>query len=152
MQNIIIRRAKKSDCPRLLELVHELAQYEKAPGEVTITREEFIEGGFGENPVWWAFVAEVKGVICGMALYYIRFSTWKGKQIYLEDIYVSETLRGNGVGTLLFEQLVIEARENDFKGITWQVLEWNEPAIRFYKKYHTLFDPGWINCRMEIRR
>ncbi|MDR0543540.1 MAG: GNAT family N-acetyltransferase [Dysgonamonadaceae bacterium] len=152
MQNIIIRRAKKKDCPRLLELVKELAEYEKASEEVTVTLDEFIDGGFGENPVWWAFVAEVKGVIHGLALYYIRFSTWKGKQIYLEDIYVSEEIRRNGVGALLFEQLIIEAKEKGFKGMTWQVLEWNEPAIHFYKKYHTLFDPGWVNCRMEIRR
>ncbi|MDR1527929.1 MAG: GNAT family N-acetyltransferase [Dysgonamonadaceae bacterium] len=152
MQNIIIRRAKKQDCPRLLELVKELAKYEKASNDVTITPEEFIESGFGEKPVWWAFVAETKGVIHGMALYYIRFSTWKGQQIYLEDIYVSEEMRGNGIGSLLFDQLIIEAKEKEFKGITWQVLEWNESAIHFYKKYHILFDPGWINCRMEIRR
>jgi GNAT superfamily N-acetyltransferase len=152
MQNIIIRRARKKDCPRLLELVNELARYEKAPEEVCITPEEFTEGGFGENPVWWAFVAEVKGVIHGMALYYIRFSTWKGKQLYLEDLYVSEEMRRNKIGALLFEQLIIEAKEKNFKNMTWQVLEWNEPAIQFYKKYHALFDPGWTNCRMEIRR
>ncbi|MDR2804313.1 MAG: GNAT family N-acetyltransferase [Dysgonamonadaceae bacterium] len=152
MQNIIIRKAGKSDCPRLLELVKELADYEKAPGEVTITPDEFTEGGFGENPVWWAFVAEVKGVIYGMALYYIRFSTWKGKQIYLEDLYVSEAMRGNGIGARLFDQLIREAQEKKFNSIVWQALEWNEPALHFYKKYSALFDSCWVNCRMEIRR
>ena len=152
MQNIIIRRAKKSDCPRLLELVKELAEYEKAPNEVTITLDDFIDAGFGENPVWWAFVAEVKGVVQGMALYYIRFSTWKGKRMYLEDIYVPEKMRGNGIGALLFEQLIVETKEKNFKGMVWQVLEWNEPAIRFYKKYQVRFDSEWINCYLEIRR
>ena len=152
MQNIIIRRARKKDCPRLLELVKELAEYEKAPNEVTITLNEFTDSGFGENPVWWAFVAEVNGVVQGMALYYIRFSTWKGKRMYLEDIYVSDEMRGNGIGSLLFDQLMIETKEKDLKGIVWQVLEWNEPAIRFYKKHPVRFDPEWINCHLEIRR
>ena len=152
MQNIIIRRAKKTDCPRLLELVKELALYEKAPDEVTVTLDEFTDGGFGENPVWWAFVAEVDGLVQGMALYYIRFSTWKGKRMYLEDIYVPDEMRRNGIGALLFEQLIIETKEKNLKGIVWQVLEWNELAIRFYKKYPVRFDSEWINCHLEIRR
>ncbi|MCC8146765.1 MAG: GNAT family N-acetyltransferase [Bacteroidales bacterium] len=151
MQNVIIRRARKKDCPRLLELVRELAHYEKAPDEVTISLEHFEESGFGEHPVWWAFVAEVNGVVHGMALYYIRFSTWKGQRMYLEDIYVSEEMRGHGIGSLLFDQLIIEAKEKEFKGMVWQVLEWNTSAINFYKKYHANFDPEWINCSLEIR-
>jgi GNAT superfamily N-acetyltransferase len=135
-----------------MELVKELAEYEKAPDEVTLSVKELEESGFGSNPVWWAFVAEVKGDIHGMALYYIRFSTWKGQRMYLEDIYVSEKMRGNGIGQLLFEQLIIEVKEKGFKGMVWQVLEWNESALRFYRKYHTLFDSGWINCSLEIRR
>ena len=87
---IQIRRAVKQDCPRLLELIHELAEYEKAPQEVTVTPEHFIESGFGKNPVWWTFVAEVNGKIEGFALYYIRYSTWKGQAMYLEDIIVTE--------------------------------------------------------------
>jgi len=152
MQNIIIRRAKEEDCPRILELVKELARYERAPNEVTVTLDEFIDAGFGKNPVWWAFVAEIEGTIQGMALYYIRFSTWKGKRMYLEDIYVPEAMRGNGIGALLFERLIIEAREKDFKGMVWQVLEWNEPALNFYRKYPVLFDPEWINCQMETQQ
>jgi N-acetylglutamate synthase-like GNAT family acetyltransferase len=150
MQNIIIRRAKKSDCPRLLELVEELAEYEKASNEVSITLDEFTDAGFGENPVWWAFVAEINGIVQGMALYYIRFSTWKGKRMYLEDIYVPDTMRGKGIGAQLFERLIVEAKEKDLKGIVWQVLEWNESAIRFYKKYLVRFDSEWINCQLDI--
>ena len=92
---ITIRRAVKEDCPRLLELIKELAVYEKAPDDVTVTKEHFVESGFGKKPVWWAFVAEVDGKVEGFALYYIRYSTWKGQAMYLEDIIVTESMRGN---------------------------------------------------------
>jgi len=103
-----IRRAIKEDCPRLLELVNELALYEKAPEEVTVTLDHFVESGFGSNPVWWAFVAEEDGLVQGFALYYIRYSTWKGQRMYLEDILVTEQARGKGLGKLLFDQLIEE--------------------------------------------
>lgn len=147
---MVIRRALKEDCPRLLELVQELAEYEKAPKEVTVTLEHFVESGFGPNPVWWAFVAEEEGVILGFALYYIRYSTWKGQRMYLEDILVTEKARGKGIGKLLMDRLIVEAREKNLSAIVWQVLEWNEPAIRFYKKYDTWFDPEWVNVGMNI--
>lgn len=147
---IIIRRAVKEDCSRLLELIHELALYEKAPQEVTVTLEHFVESGFGAKPVWWCFVAETAGVIQGFALYYIRYSTWKGRAMYLEDIIVTEAMRGKGAGRLLFDRLIEEAKEKKFTRIIWQVLEWNEPAINFYKKYETNFDPEWINCTLNI--
>jgi GNAT superfamily N-acetyltransferase len=160
MNNITIRRAERKDCPRLLELVTELAVYERAPNEVTVTLEHFEETGFGETPVWWAFVAETspqplsKGEgqkhIIGFALYYIRYSTWKGARMYLEDIVVTEEWRGKGVGKLLFNCLVEEAKEKGWKSISWQVLEWNEPAINFYKKYNTTFDPEWVNCSINV--
>ena len=140
-----LRVAVKEDCPRLLDLVHELALFEKAPEEVTVTLEEFEEAGFGENPVWKTFVAEVDGVIVGFALYYIRYSTWKGCRMYLEDLIVTESWRGKGVGKLLFDRLIIEAREMGFNGMTWQVLDWNEPAIKFYKKYEADISSGWLN-------
>src|SRR5688572_13752628 len=124
-----IRNAKRKDCERILELVQELAVYEKAPKEVTVTLEHFEESGFGKNPVWWAFVAEVDGTIEGFALYYIRFSTWKGQRMYLEDLYVTEAMRGKGLGKLLFDQLIEEAASRKLNGMMWQVLEWNEPAI-----------------------
>jgi hypothetical protein len=94
--NIIIRVAAKEDCGRLLELVQELAIYEKAPDEVTVTLDEFENAGFGDNPVWKAFVAEVDGIIQGFGLYYIRYSTWKGCRLYLEDLLVTEEMRGKG--------------------------------------------------------
>ena len=147
---IIIRRAVKEDCPRLLELVHELAVYEKAPNEVTVTLEHFIESGFGKNPVWWTFVAEENGIIQGFALYYIRYSTWKGQAMYLEDILVTEAARGKGIGRLLMDRLIVEAKEKNLSAIVWQVLEWNEPAINFYKKYNADFDAEWVNCRIDI--
>ncbi|RYZ26752.1 MAG: N-acetyltransferase, partial [Chitinophagaceae bacterium] len=102
----IIRRAVKEDCARILELVKELAEYERAPQEVTVTLEHFEESGFGEKPVWWAFVAELDGRVEGFALYYIRFSTWKGQRMYLEDFLVTEKLRGQGIGKKLFDQLI----------------------------------------------
>lgn len=147
---ITIRRAVKEDCPRLLELVQELALYEKAPQEVTVTLDHFMESGFGANPVWWAFVAEEDGLVQGFALYYVRYSTWKGQRMYLEDILVTEQARGRGIGKLLFDQLMVEAKERKFNGIVWQVLEWNEPAINFYKKYNASFDPEWVNCNISV--
>jgi GNAT superfamily N-acetyltransferase len=133
-----------------MELVNELALYEKAPEEVTVTLPHFVESGFGENPVWWAFVAEVEGRVEGFALYYIRYSTWKGQRMYLEDILVTEKMRGNGLGKLLFDKLIEEAKEKKFSGMVWQVLDWNEPAINFYKKYNASFDAGWVNVSLSF--
>ncbi|HET9824786.1 MAG TPA: GNAT family N-acetyltransferase [Chitinophagaceae bacterium] len=161
--NIIVRRAAKEDCPRLLELVHELATYERAPDEVTVTLEHFIESGFGERPVWWAFVAEIQNTdspsppgsgsvaeVVGFALYYIRYSTWKGQAMYLEDILITHDWRGKGIGRLLFDRLIEEAKEKNFNRIIWQVLDWNEPAINFYKKYNAEIDGGWLNCSIYV--
>ncbi len=146
---IIIRRAEKKDCVRILELIKELAIFEKAPQEVTVTLHHFEESGFGANPVWWAFVAEVEGKVQAFALYYIRYSTWKGQRMYLEDILVTEEMRGKKLGQLLFDQLIIEAKERKLYGICWQVLDWNETAINFYKKYNASFDGEWINCSIS---
>jgi GNAT superfamily N-acetyltransferase len=149
MEAIVIRRAVREDCPRLLELIRELAEYERAPQEVTVKDEHFTESGFGPHPVWWAFVATVNGRVEGFALYYIRYSTWKGQRLYLEDLIVTQEMRGKGLGKLLFDRLVVELREKQFSGMVWQVLDWNEPAINFYKKYQSSFDSGWINCSIE---
>ena len=150
MPSITIRKATAKDCPAMLVLVHELALYERAPQEVTVTLEHFTESGFGANPVWWAFVAEEDGIIKGFALYYIRYSTWKGQKMYLEDIIVTEAARGKKLGSMLMDALVIEAREKQLQGITWQVLEWNEPALNFYQKYSARFDPEWINATLDV--
>ncbi len=144
-----IREAKKEDCIRLLELVHELAIYEKAPGEVTVTLKEFQDAGFGERPVWKAFVAEVDGTIEAFALYYIRYSTWKGCRMYLEDFIVTEKMRNKGIGKALFEAVIREAKEKGFNGMTWQVLDWNEPALKFYKKYNASLESEWLNASLS---
>jgi GNAT superfamily N-acetyltransferase len=143
---IKIRKAFRKDCVRMMELIQELAIYEKSPDEVTVTLAHFEESGFGSNPVWWAFVAEVEGVVVGMALYYVRYSTWKGQRMYLEDILVTEAMRGQKIGSLLFDALIVEAKEKGLNGMNWQVLDWNEPAINFYNKYKANFDPEWVNC------
>jgi GNAT superfamily N-acetyltransferase len=147
--NITLRRAKKEDCTRLLELVHELAIFERAPQEVTVTLQEFEDAGFGETPVWKAFVAESDGIIIGFALYYIRYSTWKGCRMYLEDLIVTESMRGKGAGKLLFERLFLEAKELGVSGMVWQVLDWNGPAIDFYKKYESVVESGWLNASLS---
>ncbi|WP_298301115.1 GNAT family N-acetyltransferase [Hydrotalea sp.] len=148
--NINIRKAEKKDCARLLALIHELAVFEKAPEEVTVTLQHFEESGFGEKPVWWAFVADVDGVVQAFALYYIRYSTWKGQRMYLEDILVTEQMRGKKIGSLLFDRLIQEAKEKKLNGMVWQVLNWNEPAIQFYKKYNAKIEDEWMNCSLQF--
>ena len=164
MKNIIgkmkvrIRKAVKEDCRQMMQLIHELAVYEKAPESVTVDFDHFVESGFGENPVWYAFVAELpgsggQGKIEGFALYYVRYSTWKGQRMYLEDFLVAEELRGKGIGKLLFDRLIEECKEKGFSGMVWQVLDWNEPAINFYKKYDGVsFDKGWLNGSLEMKK
>lgn len=144
--DIQLRFAVKEDCPRLLELINELAVYEKAPEEVTVTLAEFEDAGFGTQPVWKAFVAEDITGILGFALYYTRYSTWKGCRLYLEDFIVTESQRGKGLGKILFERVMKEARDKNYNGMTWQVLDWNEPAINFYNKYNAQIETGWLNA------
>jgi GNAT superfamily N-acetyltransferase len=147
--NTVIRLATRQDCVRLLELIHELAVYERAPDEVTVSLEEFEDAGFGSRPAWKAFVAEVGGIVQGFGLYYIRYSTWKGCRLYLEDLLITEQFRGKGLGKLIFDRLIKEAIACGYNGITWQVLDWNEPAINFYKKYNASFDTGWLNVSLS---
>ena len=149
--NFNIRHAQREDCSAMLELIRELAVYEKAPDEVTVDPLHFEESGFGLNPVWWAFVVEnQEKKVVAFALYYIRYSTWKGQVMYLEDILVTEALRGKGIGKMLIERLIQEAKEKGFKRVTWQVLDWNEPAINFYKKFGAKFDPEWTNVILDL--
>jgi len=139
----------------MMELIKELALYEKDPDQVTVDFNHFVESGFGNNPVWWAYVAEETNEdqskqIVGFALYYIRYSTWKGQRMYLEDIIVTENWRGKGIGKMLFDELIKVCKEKVFKGMIWQVLDWNEPAIKFYKKFKNVtFDEEWVNCSID---
>lgn len=150
MNDITIRPAVKEDCPRLMELVQELAEYEKEPDAVTVSMEHFIESGFGKQPVWWAIVAELDGEVAGFALYYIRYSTWKGQRMYLEDLIVTEEHRGKGMGKMLLDELMRIAKDKQYSGMMWQVLDWNEPAIKFYEKYDAQFDAGWLNVNVDF--
>lgn len=150
--SIKIRKATKEDMPAVLELVRDLAVYEKAPDEVEVTVEEYLEDGFGENPLFWVIVAEVEGEIAGMAFYYMRYSTWKGKCVYLEDFIVKEKYRRRGIGKLLFDEMIAITKEINARLMVWQVLDWNEPAIEFYKKYNAELDEEWLNGKLEFRK
>ena len=147
---LVIRKAVKNDCPAIMELIHELALFEKAPEEVTVKMEEFVDAGFGDNPVWEAFVGEYDSKIVGISLFYIRYSTWKGRRLYLEDLIINESMRGKGFGKLLLDHTIAYAKEKGYSGMMWQVLDWNEPAINFYKKYDSNFDEGWINVNINF--
>lgn len=151
MSEVIIRKAVQEDCAPMLELIKELADYEKALHEVTLTLGQFIEDGFGNSPVWGAFVAEFEGKIVGISLYYDRYSTWKGRRLYLEDLVVTEKLRGKQIGKKLFEAIMEYGKSNQYSGMVFQVLNWNEPAINFYKKYSPKFDDEWFNVSIEFK-
>jgi len=145
-----IRKANKEDLPQVLDLVKELALYEKAPEEVTISLEDLEKDGFGEHPLYWIILAENEAGILGMSFYYIRYSTWKGKCLYLEDIVVKEEYRGQKIGKVLFEETIKAAKEMDAKLMNWQVLDWNEPAINFYKKFDAELDEEWVNGKLRF--
>ncbi len=147
--NVHVREAKPEDIPAVLTLIKELALYEKAPQEVTNTEEDMLRDGFGPNPAYRCKVAEADGKIVGMYVWYVRYSTWKGKGLYLEDIIVTETMRGKGIGHLLFEACMQDAAGMQANFMTWQVLDWNEPAIRFYEKYNATFDGEWLNVKLK---
>src|ERR1051326_1677491 len=135
-----IRKARKKDVPQILSLIKELAAYEKAPQEVKVSVKELLRDGFGKKKAYECFVAEIQSrkIITGIALYYIKYSTWKGRCIYLDDIIVTEKLRGQGIGKKLFEEVIKVAKKMKVRKLEWQVLNWNEPAINFYKKYSTV--------------
>ncbi len=149
MSEIKIRNGAKKDLPRVLELIKELAQFEKASDQVSNTVERMEQDGFGANPVYGFFVAEDGEEIVGLSLYYFRYSTWKGKRLYLEDIIVTENRRGKGLGKLLFERTMKYSLEQGCSGMMWQVLNWNKPAIDFYKKYQARLDEEWLNGHLE---
>lgn len=146
--NTIVRFAKEEDIPFVHALIKELAEYEKAPQEVTNTVDDMLRDGFGPNPVFRCLVAETDGKVTGMAIYFVKYSTWKGKGIYLDDIVVTESMRRMGIGKLLFDAIVKDAKLIGAKQLHWQVLDWNTPAIEFYKKYNADLDGEWINCKL----
>lgn len=145
-----IRKGNAADVPEIMRLVRELAIYEKAEHEISNTNELMLQEGFSKNPAFGVFMGEADGVIVGMALYYYRYSTWKGRRMYLEDLIISEQFRGQGFGKALFEAVIEEGKKESCSGMMWQVLDWNESAIEFYKTYGTSFDEEWINCNLEF--
>ncbi|MBX2915390.1 MAG: GNAT family N-acetyltransferase [Cyclobacteriaceae bacterium] len=148
----MIRKGRQSDLGRVFELIMELAHYERAPHEVSNSVEQMERDGFGANPLFGFFVAEDERGIHGISLYYYRYSTWKGKRLYLEDIIVTEPERGKGWGKALFDITMQQALEDNCTGMMWQVLDWNEQAIAFYKSYGVRLDDEWINCHLEANQ
>lgn len=147
----MIRPAIPTDVPAIMQLIKELAEYEKAIHEVTNTEAMLLEDGFGTNPIFGTFVAEENDKVVGMLLYYTRYSTWKGKRLYVEDIVVQEPHRGKGIGKALLDTTLEYAKTKGFSGLNWQVLDWNDPAINFYKKYDVVFDTEWWNVSLNIK-
>lgn len=136
----------------MLGLIKELALYEKSPQEVTITLDELLADGFGSNPIYGLFVAEQENAIVGIALYYEKYSTWQGRCLFLEDIIVTESKRGNGIGHALFQAAIGVAKAQNAARMEWQVLDWNERAINFYKKYNAGLDSEWLNGKLTRKQ
>ena len=147
-----IRQGQKGDLPAVLELIRELAMYEKAPDEVTVTLAELDRDGFGDRPLFGFIVAVEAGEVLGMALYFYSYSTWKGRCLYLEDIVVKESRRREGIGRDLFRALITKATEFGAQRLQWQVLNWNEPAIGFYRKIDAVLDGSWVNCKLTCEQ
>ena len=148
--SFLIRKGTKQDLPSVLDLIHELALFEKAPEQVTNTVNDMEEDGFGKNPVFNFYVAELNNKIIGIAVYFIKYSTWKGKGLYLDDLFVTEKFRGKGIGKKLFDIIIEEAKKINAKQLHWQVLDWNTPAIDFYKKYGATIDAEWLDCKLHF--
>lgn len=146
---MIIRKATKNDMPSVLELIQELATFEKEPDAVVVTVDDLVRDGFSENPLFQCFVAEVDGEIIGMALYYYRYSTWKGKTIHLEDLIVKESKRGTGAGFALYKEIIKQGKAENVRRIEWNVLDWNTPAIDFYEKSGAKVLGDWRVVHMD---
>jgi GNAT superfamily N-acetyltransferase len=149
-KNITIRKATKTDCSGIFDLSIALAKHHDMAHCVTIKYEDFEAFGFGENPAWWAYIAEYDGKIVGFALYYVRFATWRGRTLYLEDFFIDNEMRGKGAGKMLFNALIEEAKSQKMVAINWQVMKWNNAAIAFYKNYETHFDEERVYCSLAI--
>lgn len=141
--------AEEHDLPSVYELIRELALYENAPDEPSNPLEQFLEDGSGETPRYQVILATKEDEIIGIALYYLGYSTWKGAMMYLDDLVVREAWRKHGIGSMLLKALIARAREEKVNQLRWHVLDWNEPAIAFYKKIGAALDPTWITCKIE---
>ncbi|NHM04892.1 GNAT family N-acetyltransferase [Flavobacterium celericrescens] len=146
---MIIRKAFKKDMPSVLELIQELAIFEKEPDAVVVTADDLVRDGFSENPLFQCFVAEVDSEIIGMALFYYRYSTWKGKTIHLEDLIVKENKRGTGAGFALYKEIIKQGKAENVRRIEWNVLDWNTPAIDFYEKSGAKVLSDWRVVQMD---
>lgn len=146
---MIIRKGTSTDMPSVLELIKELAIFEKEPNAVVISVEDLIRDGFAENPLFHTFVAEVNQEIIGIALYYYRYSTWKGKTIHLEDLIVKEDKRGTGAGFALYSEIISQGKRDNVRRIEWNVLDWNTSAIEFYKKSGAKILDDWCVVQMD---
>lgn len=144
-----IRKATKKDMPEVLELINELAVFENEPDAVETTVETLEKEGFGDNPLFTCFVAEVEGRIEGMALVYYRFSTWKGRTLHLEDLIVREEKRGTGLGNALYRKVITFAEEQGLKRVEWVVLDWNQHAIDFYARSGANILKDWYTVQMD---
>ena len=144
-----IRKGRVEDMPRVLELIQELATFEKQPDAVQVTVSDLERDGFGVNPLFQILVAELDGEIPGIALFYNRYSTWKGKTIHLEDLIVSEKYRGSGIGMKLYEAVMAEAKSQNVRRVEWNVLDWNTPAISFYEKTGAVVFKDWLVAQMD---
>lgn len=149
--NYKIRESKKQDMPQVLSLIKELATFEREPEAVEVTVEEIEREGFGEQPLFKCFVAEVDNEIVGMALMYFRFSTWKGRTIHLEDLIVKEKMRGSGLGSALYKEVISYAKSQNVKRVEWVVLDWNEGAIKFYERSGANVLNDWRTVHMDER-
>ena len=148
----IIRKGVKEDLPSVLELIKELANYEKSLDEVTITLEDLENDGFGDRPWFWFLVAEDNNRIIGLSFYWIRYSTWKGKFLFLEDFVIKKEYRRFGIGSKLFEETIKICKEHNLNGMIWQVLDWNSTAIDFYKKYNAEISSEWLNGKLTKKQ
>ncbi len=151
MNNLIIRPSTPEDMQAVNDLIHELAVYEKAGDQHINTTQQLIEDGFGKNKVFDCIVSELNNKVVGFALFYTSYSTWKGKCLYLEDFLVTESMRGKGIGKQLFDKVLEIAKQRNVGRFEWQVLEWNTPAINFYKKYNATLDGEWLNGKIEFK-
>ena len=150
LQPFIIRPARAADVPAMFALVKELALFEKAPEQVTNSEAEMLRDGFGEQPVFRSLVAECEGQVVGLAIFFVKYSTWKGKGLYLDDLIVTETYRGRGIGLALLKAYLEEARRSGARQVHWQVLDWNQPAIDLYKKMGASLEAEWLDCKMNV--